>query len=294
MTTINFNNIIPGQIGSIELVCDGVFTAKGVALSGEKIYFAIETLESPDRGKWELYKTSTSSLIYGESVETTIGSFVEIGSRVNDMAKLKEFLATREHPNYWTSDPTEFEELCRKLRERNITIESSKAKELSTIPVASNGVNIHKQTHMVYVSKVPVVSRINFVAHSKKGFGRYVEKYGNLILSVGVTIDRINKKVENRGIFKNPLIIIEGGYTGIAMMAHSFTCLAVEHNFPEVTTFKVRPLRRMAEIFMNSLPKDQISVNGIRGDIYDKAFESEQNVEVPLKVLASLHSSRDR
>lgn len=62
----------------------------------------------------------------------------------------------------------------------------------------------------------------------------------------------------------NPLCVVEGGYAGIAMMAHSFTCMAIENNWPEVTTFKVRPLKKMAEIFINSLPKDKVTVNGIR------------------------------
>ena len=48
----------------------------------------------------------------------------------------------------------------------------------------------------------------------------------------------------------------------------------------------------MGELFLNSLPKDQITVNGIRGDLYDKGFEHEQDVQVPVKVLASLHRAK--
>lgn len=285
MFALSHNDISSGQIGPIEFVCDGVFTAKAIAPSGEKIYFGIETIENSDKKKWELYKNSASTLVNGGCGDISIGSFVELGSRVNDMTGLREFLTTQTHPDYWTSDPTKFEELCVKLRERNITVGSPKAKELSTIPHASNGVNVNEQTHMVYVSKSPVIGRIDFVAKSK-GFAGYIDKYGDLILSVGVTISDV---VENRGIFKNPLIIVEGGYAGIAMMAHSFTCMAIENNWPEVKTFKVRPLEKMAAIFINSLPKDEVTVNGIRSDMYDKGFECEQNVRVPVKVLASLH-----
>lgn len=283
MNTLNYNNI--GQIGPVKLVCNGVFTAEAIAPSGEKIYFGMETIENSDKEKWELYKNTASFLVNGESCGTSIGSFVELGTRVKDITELREFLTTRTLPDFWTADSEKFEELCIKLRERNITIDSPKAKELSTIPHASNGVNVNKQTHMVYVSKSPVVGRIDFVAKSK-GFGGYIEEYGDLILSVGATINDI---VENRGIFKNPLYVVEGGYTGIAMMAHSFTCMAIENNWPEVTTFKVRPLKKMAEIFINSLPKDKVTVNGIRSDLYDKGFEYEQDVQVPVKVLASLH-----
>ena len=288
MNIVSHNNLNLGQIGPVEFVCDGVLTAAAIAPSGEKIYFGIETIENSDKKKWEQYKNSASFLVNGESCDISIGSFVELGTRINDIVELSEFLATRTLPDYWTADSKKFEELCIKLRERNITIDSPKARELSTIPHASNGINVNKQTHMVYVSKSPVIGRIDFIAKSK-GFRGYIDKYSDLILSVGVTIHNV---VENRGIFKNPLFVVEGGYTGIAMMAHSFTCMAIENNWPEIKIFKVRPLKKMAEIFINSLPKDKVTVNGIRSDMYNKGFEYEQDVQVPVKMLASLHRAK--
>jgi hypothetical protein len=53
--------------------------------------------------------------------------------------------------------------------------------------------------------------------------------------------------------------------------------------------FKVRSLRKMGKLFLNSLPKDQVTVNGIPGHEYDKGFECEQDVRVPVEVLANLH-----
>lgn len=288
MFQVSHNDISIGKIGPVEFVCDGVFAAKAIAPSGEKVYFAIEKIESSDKNKWVQYKNSAAFLINGESCDIDIGSFVELGTRVSDIAELSKFLATRTLPDYWTGDSKNFQELCIKLKERNIRIDTPKAKELSAIPHASNGVNVNKQTHMVYVSKSPIIGRINFVANSK-GFGGYVDKYGDLILSVGVTIGDV---VENRGIFKNPLFVVQGGYTGMAMMAHSFTCMVIEKNWSEVKTFKVRPLKKMAEIFINSLPKDKVTVNGIPSHMYDKGFDSEQNIQVPVAVLASLHGGK--
>lgn len=280
--------LMTGQIGPIKLINDGIWTAEAIALSGEKIYFAMESLEDCDKKKWEFYKNSASMLVNGGCSDITVGSFVELGSRAKDITGLREFLTTRTRPNYWTSDQPKFEQLCVKLQERNILANSPKAKELSDIPHASNGINVDKQTHMVYVSKLPITGRIEFMANSG-GFGGYVEKYGDLIMSVGVSINDI---VENRGIFRNPLSVVEGGNAGIAMMAHSFTCMVIENSWPEVKMFKVRPLKKMGEIFLNSLPKDQVTVNGIPGDKYDKGFEYEQDVQVPISVLANLHRAR--
>lgn len=283
-----YNNLSAGQIGPIQSVSDGVYAAKAIAPSGEKIYFAIEKIENSDKEKWDVYRNSVSILVNGGCYDITLGSLVEIGSRLNNEIELEEFLKTRTHPDYWTSDRAKFAQLCTKLQERNIVVDSPKAKELSAIPHASNGVNVSEQTHMVYVSKLPITGRIDFVAKSK-GFSGYVDKYGDLVMSVGVTINDI---VENRGIFRNPLSVVEGGYAGIAMMTHSFTCMVVEKNWPKIEMFRVRPLKKMGELFLNSLPKNQVTVNGIRGDIYDKGFESEQDVRVPVKVLAGLHRAK--
>ena len=68
--------------------------------------------------------------------------------------------------------------------------------------------------------------------------------------------------------------------------------MVVEDNCPEVEMFRVRPLKKMGELFMNSLPKNRVTVNGIRGDVCDKGFEHEQDVRVPVEVLASLHRAR--
>jgi hypothetical protein len=48
MSALSHNDISLGQIGPVEFVCDGVFTAKARAPSGEKIYFGIETIENSD------------------------------------------------------------------------------------------------------------------------------------------------------------------------------------------------------------------------------------------------------
>lgn len=292
VTNINqFENLNIGQISPIKQVNDGVYTAEAIAPTGEKMYLAMEPL-GEDKQKWSSYRNEASFLVNGGCYSSDIGSLVELGSCINNEIILKEFLANHTHSNFWTCDTERFENLSTKLRERNIVVDSPKAKELSTIPHASNGVNVSSQTHMVYVSKSPILGRANFAASSASNpfsFSAYTDQYKDLIMSVGVTI---NNLVENRGIFRNPLSVIEGGYGGIAMMLHSFTCMVVHDYHPSVETFKVRPLKKMGEIFLSSLPKEKITVNGIRGDSYTGGFEHEQNVLVPVKVLADLHRAK--
>jgi len=156
---------------------------------------------------------------------------------------------------------------------------------------ASGGMNMHEQTHVAYVSKTPVtgIANLDKPPTDQYCFGNYVTQYGHLIMTVGV---KINDGVENRGIFRNPWSVIQGGNGGTAMMLHSFTCMVVQQYWPSIEQFKVRPLKNMAEIFMKSVPKELFTVNGIRADQYDQGFEHEQNFLVPIEVLANLHRAQ--
>lgn len=280
-----FSYLSPGQIGPVKAVCEGVFSAEAVAPTGEKVYFGIESLERFDREKWDCYRNTSILLVLGGLCDFTIGSFAEIGSHLHDEQALKAFLATRKMPDFWTSNPQKFEELCRKVRTRKIALGTPRGIELSVIPQASYGMKIETQTHIAYASKIPVTGRINL----RTQYSHYqdiAEMYGDLIMSVGVKITDV---VENRGIFRNPLSIVEGGFGSLAIMMHRFTCLVVKDNFPAVTTFEVRPLTKMGELFFNALPKHLITINGIQGDLYEGGFEKEKSVQVPVAVLASLH-----
>lgn len=277
------------QFGAIHTMGNGVYTAEAISPTGEKVYFAMETLETSDREKWEFYRNMATMLVQGGQCQYTMGSIAQIGSLVNDDAALRKFLATRKDPDFWTSDSKRFEQLCERLRQRKIQTGSPKAEELKDVSYGSLGLSIEQQTHVVYASKAPVKGRIHFVAQTERfGFARVSEMYGDLIMSVGVSIGEM---VENRGIFRNPLSIIEGGYGSLAMMIHSFTCSVAKEHFPQVTTFNVRPLKKMGEIFFNKLPKHLITIDKIQGSLYTGNFERERDICVPVELLANLKIS---
>lgn len=292
MNVINqYNTLSAGQIGPIEIIDDSIYTAEAIAPTGETMYLAMEPL-GDDKEKWENYKSNITLLVTGGRYcpggEFTIGSLTEIGSRINDKIALKKFLETRSIPEYWTLNPERFKQLCTNLKKREIKDNSQKAQELSMIPYASCGMNVNRQTHVVYVSKSPVTGRIKFAAEPLC-FSGLVDMYGDLIMSVGVTVRDL---VENRGIFRNPLSVVEGGYGGISMMIHCFTCMVIQNNYPNVETFRVRPFKKMGELFLNSFPKHLVTVGGISGDLYNGGFEHEQDVRVSVKVLADLNRAK--
>lgn len=298
----SFENLKAGEIGPIREV-DGIYMAVARAPTGEKMYFAMEALGN-DRHKWSKYKVAAKLLVEGNDFGGTIGSLTELGSHVNKGGKLEDFTASLDFPNFWTCDKARSEKLVADLIKQKIVTDSSKAKELSTIPHASHGVNLQEQTHMVYSSKSPIIGRFKTPPAGKMtdylfthGFGAYVDCFGDLLMSVGVNIMENHQLVENRGVFTNLLRVIEGGYGGISMMHHSFTCMVVLHYYSSINKFLVRPLKRMGEIYVNSIPKEllpQITINGIPGDQYTGGFECEKPVLAPIEILADLHRARPK
>jgi len=274
----------PGQIGPIEPLGEDVYVSTARAPTGEVMYFAIESLEAYDRNKWAVYRNMATFFAVGGDGLCSIGSLAKIGSLVNNPKELNEFLAKK--TKFWREDPVKFEQLCTHLRNRKISVKSPKAEELAEIQRALMGVNVREQTHMVYASKLPINKRMQFQPGKIRQFADYQEEYGHIILSVGV---KIQDMVENRGISKNPLSIVEGGYGGIAMMAHSFTCIFVESIHPDITQFRVRPLKMMGKIFLKALPNECMTINGKPAEEHKDGFEVEHDVLVPVHVLASLH-----
>lgn len=276
-----------GTISKIEDICTSniIYTAEAVAPTGEKMYLALETL-GENKIMWDAYKEEINRVCKGfDKDSTTIGSLRDVLLLIDDEKSLDNFLKKNTYPNYWTLDVKRFN----KLRINFKKLTPKQEKELCTIPHASRGLNINNQTHMVYASKTPIIRSSDFISNQYNCFGEYVDCYKNIVMSVGVTINDI---VENRGIFRNPLSVIKGGYGGISMMLHSFTCMVVKDYYPSIKTFQVHPFGDMARIFLKSLPNDKVTVDGVRADDPNcKKFEGflERKVQVPISDLANLH-----
>lgn len=300
---IDWTDLKAGEIGPITMV-DGIYTAIAIAPTGEQMYLAMEPFDA-DKFKWQRYKTAAQLLAQGGEFARyeTIGSLTRLGDHISRGGELKDCTANLQFPGFWTSDAERSGKLVSNLLKQKIVTGSSKAKELSTIPHASDGINLNEQTHMVYVSKSPITGRFKTTSYEQSknlinnGFGAYVDSFGDIVMSVGVNIMEEHQLVENRGIFRNPLSIIEGGYGGISMMLHSFTCMVAREHYPSIEQFLVRPLKRMGEIFVGSIPKKllpQMTINGIPGDQYNEGFEQEKTVMAPVKILADLHQARSK
>lgn len=267
-------------------ILDSIYHTVATNQKGDKLYLAMEPL-SEDRDKWDLYRNFTTLLINGGTAFETIGSLGELATCINNNT-IDEFKLKYKDSRFWFDETSEqlegtsvveFNGLAQKLKNFN------SHEQLKSTCHALNGINIRTQTHIVYASKKPINGSINFHSNSKQGWGRYVELYDDLIMCVGVNITNI---AENRGIFRNPISIINKDFSNISLLIHSFTCKVIREYFPEVQMFKIRPLKKMAEILYNTLPKELFTINDLSPYLYQGNFKLEEAFFVSVSVMANM------
>jgi hypothetical protein len=228
----------------IEQLKDEVWA--GHTVQGESVYFGMESIRNHD---WNDYLMMCQTLISGGNRHVGhTGSLHTIARLVNDKSQLQDYLDKCADSPFWTSSDSEFKHVCETLEHVSV----STLTQLATIPSAINGVNLDHQTHFVYASKVPIAGRFRF-DKSQRGLAGFVRSYGNIIMTCGCKID--GDRVENRGIFRNPLSILEKTYTHISMKLHQFVCQVVLQHFPQIKVFRVRPLEHMGKLFLKHFPE---------------------------------------
>lgn len=179
---------------------------------------------------WENYKNSVQLLLMGGNkyLGATFGSIIQLYDALQKEGQVKDFLQTHDVPSFWTQDDILFPFFMHQLQHNQIKVEA-----LRDITNGSSGLNVKIQTHIVYATKTQQPWNRDKDIPPDFTFHHFYELYQDIIMCVGVTIGE--KQVENRGIFRNPLSVVEQTYRGIAMNLHQFTCECVY--FPELTMF---------------------------------------------------------
>jgi len=103
------------------------------------------------------------------------------------------------------------------------------------------------------IKNIPLISRNGFTEVNLKEFIHY---YSDLIMSVGSDFSS-SDHYHNRGIFRNPLSVIDNKHKGISMILHGFTAAVAQKFFPEKNYIKVSPIGSMQAIISNSSLKQE-------------------------------------
>ena len=214
------------------------FVAEARSPTGEHFWFIL----APMSAEWISYRQLVQLIIDGGNAFCTVGSLLD----------------TEENPAFWT--------------EGKPTITDKHAKALADTPDAANGMSLRKQQYVAFASKTA-----DFVPRQPAvlNFPAFSAAYLPLIMSVGVSLS--GGVVEDRGIFRNPLSVLKGDFPGISTMLHSFVCRVAQRHWPEIETFRVRPLLHMGRLLLNAL-----------GDPEADRFRENLRIERTVGVIARL------
>lgn len=277
-------------ISPVREVCKGVYTAEGRTEKGENIYFGMELIDDTSREIWRDYSTAAYNLCDG--ILRRMVRFLD------DENKLKDL-----QPHSGLSEE-EFKNLTSQFRTRGLHPQGKLAEAISDIPGGIVGFMIEPNlsgpfapaTYVAYISKKPITGPLS-LPKTESNLKIFKEKYKDILMSVGVRLDDSKPLFENRGIFRNPFSVIEGGYSNIATQLHAFTGKVMKERINQILGDKeklymsVSPIHNMKELLVKKIGLERIKTkNDIPEElrIISSGLLEEQFL-IQLEDLANLH-----
>lgn len=151
-------------------------------------------------------------------------------------------------------------------------------------------------TYVAYISKKPITGPLS-LPKTESNLKIFKEKYKDILMSVGVRLDDSKPLFENRGIFRNPFSVIEGGYSNIATQLHAFTGKVMKERVnqtlggKEKLYFSVSPINNMKDILVKKIGLERIKTKDDIPEelrIMSSGIDEEQFL-IQLEDLANLH-----
>jgi len=199
-------------------------------------------------------------------------------------------LITEDKVNTWQAYPIRASKIAEALRQ-GFEPNSSKFKALTEVPRGAFARGFFKGDYVVYALKdgteSPFLKATTNEQDARKEANRpnneekFKQDYGNVLMSLiaectpkEVCWGIMNEfSYTNRGIFRNPLSIIEGKHKGLAMLLHGFSA-AVAQDFFNKKFMEVSPIASMQKIVYDSLPREAFDMTDEDYEIIKEASKS--------------------
>jgi hypothetical protein len=238
---------------------DNLFVAECYSPAGEKMYVGMELIEVKTLKSARLYACGTRSM-----VREVAGVFVRaLGGDVppEETEKYLTILGIHNRDNV--------RELTEKPRKSKFSISKNRGAEImGALYGGTEGFSpsASGKHYFVYASSKPI-PETGLLASLPDKFngedydellGFFKENYSHLIMSVISRLDDDGESLENRGILRNPISILEGSFKEIAMPAiHGFSALVAANEFGRSQIF-VRAMGEMHNNLKSALPASEL------------------------------------
>lgn len=260
-------DIIPKQIEP------NIFIGEGKAQSGEKFFLRMEQVTNDNYAFWRRYLNATKSIVGGsrsllEGLMQTTNAERDGNGNIQYINQHYEDCA-----NYLDFDRAEFQKLINSLGAGGYLAGPEHSRKRSALLEVYGGSSNFflirdNQHYVVFASKTRDFST-HFPDERKNAeppdefitLKEYIRRYDDLLMCVGSWFTS-DDHYHNRGIFRNPMSMIQNSHKGIAMLLHSFSGSVVQKFFPERKTMVVKPLTSMQHLICKHFKPGEYSLRG--------------------------------
>lgn len=229
---------------------NGVYAGQSVTQKGETVYFGCELVDSSNVEQWKRYASQCK--ILSQEGRGPLHVFAQISNQHPFPFPYDEDIKTA--TGFTEAEFTVYIDTLFKKEAWK------KTEAIQGVCAGVCGFEIFKDDnqYVTYASKKPVKGRFSFEKTEKSiSVKDFSQVYDDLLMCVGTTFfDQLAAHVpyyRNRGIFKNPANIIEGGYGNISLQLHGFSALVAKYKAPYIKYMLVSPIPSMQGILVKSL-----------------------------------------
>lgn len=233
-------------MSDIKVTSDNVYHASvKIPETGEQIYLAMEPVTADNIDQWNLY---SYDMYWFTAANRGLSVVLPLLSKnpPNYDASLSEVTGfTQEEYNMYMQD----------LHNKEFFSEK-KAQSLNHVAGGVAGFTFGPGDFISYVSKTPIIGKFQFANRNRSWITlkEFQSHYANLIMTLRTSMLRDNV-CNNRGIFRNPNSIVEGGNRNVSMLLHRFVA-HVAFRFFDMKFLSMSALPKMASILCRSLVCD--------------------------------------
>jgi hypothetical protein len=236
----------------IQRTSDGVYHSTITRVTDKKeeiFYFGMELLDENNLDKWSYYKTDMSWFTTrGRGLFSVLPFLCKKNPPVFDsqLAEVTGF-CTEEYNNF-------IKDLCDKKM-----YSPEKENLLDAISSGIAGFTFFKGDYIVYVNTSPITGRYPFPIRDRPWLTlkKFNIAYKDIIMTMRSDMNFSEKDTaksevfNNRGIFRNPKSVIDGGNNNVSVLLHSFSATVARQHFNKLY-LSVSALPVMTSILLKS------------------------------------------